>query len=156
MKLSSFFREREKFYQVTPYIAEFWNTISNILLILVGVYRLFTQDMSLLSQQLYTLMILCGFCSGIHHATPQDWTIVIDWIPIASSIYIVFMNNVIFYMDTYTIVVTAIVITWFLSDQFLHLTDPRIGHSLWHIGAAFALDAIYQSYMNGVCHGDLM
>ncbi len=64
----------ERNYVVTPYIAEFWNTISNILIFLGGVYGLYRARKSKLETRFYVLFFLIaviGLGSALFHGTLQ-------------------------------------------------------------------------------------
>jgi hypothetical protein len=59
-------------YVVTPLIAEFWNTISNIGFIAVGVYGLVVSIRMGLRPRWYYLsflILMTGLCSALYHAT---------------------------------------------------------------------------------------
>lgn len=70
------------FGAIVPWIAEFYNTVSNAPFVLLSLLRLLEGDNSPDIHHAYILLALVGIGSGIHHATTPKWTIVIDWIPI--------------------------------------------------------------------------
>lgn len=139
-------RRLETAFQVNPYIAEFWNTVSNAPLSVIGLLRLienYGNDSAI--EIAYFLMILTGICSAIHHATTPRWTIVIDWIPIASMlIYSVVTWNLMLISPA---VVAEIVLSLAVlySDHILKIVPVPWGHVMWHLLAALSVDAFLQN-----------
>lgn len=147
-------RKLEPFYQVTPFIAEFWNTLSNAPFVIIGLWRLYELseidvwpiglhhiDRLIL---LYWLYVFCGICSGIHHATSARWTIVIDWIPITLSI----ISNLYFglwmhvgFVSAFQVLIALLVLG---TDHVWTPINVPWGHCMWHILAAYAIDSCYQ------------
>jgi dihydroceramidase len=142
-----FERQREEFYQVVPYIAEFWNTVSNLPFILIGLYRL-KNGTSL--GLLYVLYALAGVCSGIHHATTPKWTIIIDWIPIASTIVIVLHYGMWRFLSMNSVGKLSIALTALVLDHVWTPLPVPWGHVLWHLLAAWSIDAAYQE-LDSMC-----
>lgn len=135
-------RKLEKSYAISAYIAEFWNTVSNLPFIIIGLLRLYEgTELS----QLYFLMILAGICSGIHHATTPRWTIVVDWTPIFMSFLYIFYQGLYTYLS-YTAIFQVILALFILvTDHIITYIPVPWGHVMWHIVASLAVDCSYQS-----------
>ena len=141
------------------WIAEFWNTLSNLPFIVIGVLRLYAlqeiqhtgggtalqfverREAVLLLYRLYTC---AGIASGFHHMCNYSWTIIVDWIPI-------FLSMLIFLTEGFLPLVS--VVSWFklvlafyvlLTDHMNTIVPVPFGHVMWHLLAALAIDAAYQ------------
>ena len=136
-------RKLEPFHTHTQWIAEFWNTMSNLPFILIGIVRLETQLVNFRPLYLqYQFMIFAGICSAIHHATTQKWTIIIDWIPIVSSILL--NLNYLSYAELPEILILLMAFFWLLTDHVVTPMPVPWGHVVWHIMAAYSIDTFYQ------------
>lgn len=74
----------ESNYEVTPWIAEFWNTISNISMIIppiYGVYMSITQEMEMRYVMSHLFFLLVGVGSTMFHMTLQYSMQLLDEIP---------------------------------------------------------------------------
>jgi len=91
--LRQYERKHEAHYEVTKYICEFWNTISNLVFVVIGIIRLSSLENNSDLVVLYSLFIGAGIGSGIHHACEYQYSIVIDLIPILVSIIYVLIHN---------------------------------------------------------------
>ena len=140
-RLAQYERKLEPFFTVTPWIAEFFNTISNLPFILIGLFRLY--EGVEFTWFLYAFMILIGICSGVHHATTPKWTIVIDWVPIVISM------GTFCYFDMWPLVSYTSLLQWNIAllllfvDHFWTIMPVPWGHVCWHLVAALAMDSIY-------------
>ena len=65
-KLTDINSQRENWYQVTPYVAEFWCTVSNVTIISAG---LLTHRPEL---------VFAGVASTVSHAIPKQWLLQVD------------------------------------------------------------------------------
>jgi hypothetical protein len=72
-KSTSFFEEltdvhsqRENWYQVTPYVAEFWCTVSNVAFIYSGIVNRSPE------------LVFAGVASIVSHAIPKQWLLKVD------------------------------------------------------------------------------
>lgn len=139
-KYKMFPRKLEQFYTHSDYITEFWNTVSNIPFILIGIARLYEGTSQKL---LYSLYILAGVCSGFHHATPWRETIVIDWIPIALSIVLGLYWQILYTVSVATFIKLVITFGVLVNDHVWTTVPAPYGHVFWHILAAFTIDEIY-------------
>eukprot|EP00735_Rhodelphis_limneticus_P004137 TRINITY_DN15693_c0_g1::TRINITY_DN15693_c0_g1_i1::g.18817::m.18817 TRINITY_DN15693_c0_g1::TRINITY_DN15693_c0_g1_i1::g.18817 ORF type:complete len:318 (-),score=24.05,sp/Q9NUN7/ACER3_HUMAN/33.85/3e-37,Ceramidase/PF05875.7/1.2e-53,DUF1129/PF06570.6/4.7e+02,DUF1129/PF06570.6/2.8e+03,DUF1129/PF06570.6/0.13,7TM-7TMR_HD/PF07698.6/1.1e+03,7TM-7TMR_HD/PF07698.6/0.093,7TM-7TMR_HD/PF07698.6/32,7TM-7TMR_HD/PF07698.6/3.3e+02,DUF4131/PF13567.1/6.7,DUF4131/PF13567.1/1.3e+02 TRINITY_DN15693_c0_g1_i1:43-930(-) len=89
----------ERNYEVCYYIAEFWNTLSNLAIILLGLLGFFyVQHLERRYQFVYVMVMVTGMGSALFHATllyknqladelPMTWSIVL-WI------YVIYGNHV--------------------------------------------------------------
>lgn len=137
--IQQFERKLEPQFTHTKWIAEFWNTVSNLPFILLGLIRLQNETQLKLH---YQLMIFTGICSAIHHATTQKWTLVIDWIPIAGSILL--NLNYLSFMGLPEALILLMALIWLLTDHVVTPMPPPWGHVVWHIMAAYSIDIFYQ------------
>jgi hypothetical protein len=134
-------RRRERYFSNSKYVAEFWNTISNLPFILIGSVRL-CEKTELVN--LYWLMIGAGIASGIHHMMVQKWTIILDWIPMVLSVCVLFKMGV-FHLISYGSWMQVIIALLVLYMDHIHQLMPvPWGHVCWHLLAAFATDNVYQ------------
>ena len=140
-------RKLEKFYTHTPHIAEFWNTISNLPFIIIGLLRLY-EGTNLVT--FYSLYTLAGVCSGIHHASPYHWTIIIDWMPITLSILMTLKCGIIYYLTLVDIFKLFIAFSALISDHVWTPVPVPWGHVYWHLLASFAIDDVYQTVENSL------
>lgn len=136
-------RIHEKHYATSHYIMEYWNTLSNLPFIIIGFLRLFEGHLF----DLYLLYILAGFCSGFHHAYPMKYSIVIDWIPIASSMVLMCVHGVIFHITFVTWFKVLLALLSLFMDHVFRIVPVPWGHVLWHILAALAIDDVYQDFL---------
>jgi hypothetical protein len=139
-----------------PCIAEFYNTLSNLPFIAIGLLRLYSEDVlweypTEPWMRLYWLMVAAGVCSAVHHATVPYWTIVVDWLPIlASGGYCVWLGVLpLISYGTWFKMGLAFVIM--VDDQLITRIPVPFGHVFWHITAAYAVDSMYQDYIHRNC-----
>lgn len=138
-------RRLEPFFQISNYIAEFWNTISNIPFIMIGLLRLYEGTVL---PEFYITMVFIGIGSGIHHATTPKWTVIIDWIPILISLCMIYYYNMIYIISFavwFEIILAGLIL---YADHIHHLMPVPWGHVCWHLLASFAIDSAYQSVEN--------
>lgn len=147
-------------YGVCPFIGEFWNTMSNLPFIIIGLYRLFIVGVPIpIFWDLYLLYISAGVCSAIHHTCAHipgnKWSIFVDWFPIGISLVI---NIILFAIhpelfETISILSGVLLIMAFtilISDHICTPCKVPFGHSLWHIFAALAIDCFYQDIISSI------
>jgi len=149
-------RKKEKPYTHCRWIGESYNTLTNLPFIVCGLYRLYGSSGHPLNPTLtllYYLAILAGICSAIHHACahiPNNrWSIYVDWLPIASSIFVLEYNYglmaLLGMLSFSTVILVCISFALLLSDHLYTPLPVPIGHCLWHICAACAMDGVYQN-----------
>lgn len=146
---------KEEFYKVVPFIAEFWKTVSNLPFVILGLYHLILCSLDTNLKIVYSLLILAGLSSAFHHATnykctmcsrEMTWTLIIDWIPIlASGIYIIITKMInSFSIDSWIFI--GISLSWLIIDNTF-APFKHWGHCIWHILIAFAISHAYEDYM---------
>ncbi len=146
----------EPAFVVSPYIAEFWNTLSNLPFVIIGLLRLNQldcHDRDVQCQEvwsLYVLFVACGVCSAIHHASTPRWTIVIDWIPIATSIGLMLKYQVLFSVGVVSWFKVGVAFAVLVNDHVYTTVNVPWGHCFWHVLAAFSIDACYQDVLASV------
>ena len=145
---------KEPFYQVVPFIAEFWKTVSNLPFIILGTYYLSTLHLIDELKIVYILLIFAGICSGFHHAVNGvctcgkkeiTWTLIVDWIPILISTIYVIVTNIISEFSITTWICVGLSILWLLIDNVFSPLKYW-GHCIWHIIIAFSLANGYMDY----------
>lgn len=136
---------------------EFWNTISNLPFVIIGLMRL-TQYRHPEAKLLYILFVAIGVCSGLHHACPPGFrhlSLILDYIPIVASLYhgwfiIPFVSQVTWFKVGLALLVLVIDhLSPFLTRSGKPLVDVPFGHVFWHILAAFAVDSAYSEVFLG-------
>lgn len=137
-------RKLEPFYQLSPYIAEGWNTVSNLPFIIIGLLRLCQAYLPHDTRVLYTLMLYCGIGSALHHASGLRWTIVIDWIPISLSIFCNLYFGTWLQFSLVSLFKAALALGALALDHIWTPINVPYGHCVWHVLAALAMDACYQ------------
>lgn len=153
--MSSFRRCPEVEYDVHPYIAEFRNTISNLVFVIIGLIRLSESETEGHIWILYWWFTLAGIGSGIHHMAPikyQKYTIIIDWIPISISLCLLpyyYSWGLFTLISAVTWVKVFLATITLITDHLGPVIPVPWGHVAWHILAAFSVDAVYQDLING-------
>jgi hypothetical protein len=141
-------RKHEAHYNISSYICEFWNTISNLVFIIIGIIRLQDEDLQLYYPELvilYSLFTMAGFCSGLHHMLNFKYTIFIDWLPIASSIvYLIYHSYLLEYFTLVSWLKIIFAFVVLVSDHAYTIINVPWGHVFWHILIGFAIDGAYQ------------
>jgi hypothetical protein len=145
---------KEEFYKVSPYIAEFWKTISNLPFIVLGTYHLILYSPNINLQVVYSLLIIAGIFSGFHHATNYKcmmcsheitWTLIIDWIPILISVIYIIVTRMFLTFGIGSLIFIGVSILWLLIDN-VFAPFAHWGHCIWHILIAFAISNAYEDY----------
>ena len=146
--LLTYTRKRETLFRIVPFIAEFWNTISNLPFILIGFCRLWEGTSLTL---LYSLMICMGVCSGIHHAIRSRWLLILDWIPIIITKGVILQHSYWLHISWTSYLLGSIATVVLVIDHVYTPIPVPWGHVFWHVLAAFALDNAYQSIEMEFC-----
>ena len=160
--MHQFQRKKEEPYTFCRWIGETYNTLTNLPFIIIGIYRLYLSDDELQCPTLvllYQLAVLAGICSAIHHCCAHipnnHWSIYVDWLPIASSILVLQYNygflQLIHLLSFTSIVLVCIAFALLVSDHIFTPLPVPIGHCLWHISAAIAIDLVYQDLHSCAC-----
>lgn len=137
-------RAAEPHFTHTPFVAEWWNTLSNLPFVVIGLCRLWAGTPIV---GLYTLFTAAGLCSAYHHAHPEHWTLVIDWMPIATSGLLCLWFGVVTTITAATLFKVALAFAVLVTDNFLGWPMPvPWGHVMWHVLAAYSIDSAYCDY----------
>lgn len=145
---------KEEFYKVSPFIAEFWKTISNLPFVILGLYHLILYSLNVNLKVVYSLLIIAGFSSAFHHATNYKcalcskeitWTLIIDWIPILTSVIYIVITKMFNSFTTSSWIFIAVSILWLFIDN-IFAPFKHWGHCVWHILIAFAISNAYEDY----------
>ncbi len=155
LHLKQYERKTEAFYAVSPWIAEFWNTVSNLPFVVIGVMRVLSLshaaegDVAFV-RYLYAIFCCAGLASAFHHGVRIRWSIVVDWIPISCSIVLLCSYS------SGALLGLIDAVSWFkfclaLGVLLVDHVSPRMpvpwGHAVWHVLIAFAIDSAYQSIL---------
>lgn len=145
-KTWDFTRRIEPCYRECICIAEFWNTISNLPFVIIGLLRMgSTKEDELF--QLYFFFVCAGVASFIHHGADlrwKKWTIWLDWTPIMLSLVMILNRG---YLSLFSLVSwfkILVAISLLFDDHVIKLIPVPWGHTFWHLLAAFAMDSAYQ------------
>jgi len=157
--LGKYEREFEQRYSHTKYIVEFYNTISNLPFILIGLYRLGwlynNPEFSLNTNMnhiyiLYSLCICAGLCSAYHHMNLTKKTIIIDWIPLLfTAVYLLYNSYLLTVLTIPSLIAVSTAFTVLLLDHTTKIFPSPIGHVMWHLLAALAVDMTYMDILYG-------
>jgi len=126
--------QRENWYQVTPYVAEFWCTVSNAALLGVGLYYGSPE------------LIFAGTVSVVSHAIPKQWLLYIDKIGVLCAVsklartYPVILKNPWLLAPIVGVAGLNALDTYCARNK--GYTTP---HLLWHCGAA-AVAGLYLAH----------
>lgn len=126
--------QREDWYDVTTYVAEFRCTLSNVGLFYVGF------------EQNCPALIFAGAASAISHAIPKQWLLTLDKVAMIAVIltlareYETILNSPLIMACG----VVAFIIN--LSDSYLsRLQGKTWPHVLWHLSAAFLTSIVLKA-----------
>ena len=124
-------------YHHTIYIVEFYNTISNLLLIIYPI--LYINHCSRIQTEIgYMLLANAGLCSMIQHGTMLWWSRYVDYFGISMVILWCIQNKLWQYICPEYVIMMSIVFLISVLDnhRILTLIPPPIIHSFWHISIA--------------------
>jgi hypothetical protein len=143
-------------YSYSVYVAEWWNTWSNALFVVIGVlrYRAACRQRAARKRPrdryalptLWAFYAAAGFCSAFHHSQDRPWTILIDWVPIAGSILFVLRSHrpLLRWVSPASYAGLAFAVLFLAVDHAWTVLPPPWGHVLWHVSAAYSIAAAYQ------------
>ena len=140
-------RQMEDFYNISPYIAEFWNTLTNLPFILFGSYHIIFTELHFNTFNTYILLIMAGIASAYHHATPNPSTIIIDYIPIILSIAYILYNSMVYHFSYFSWILLVVSIGVLIYDNKFRPFGFK-GHCVWHFLIAITTNNAYQDYNN--------
>ena len=145
------------YYEYSSWIAEFWNTTSNIIFFVLGMARYYDSRQTNMKRRanpqkpnpmptLWLLMAAAGVCSAFHHSQTMRWTIVVDWIPIGGNILYVLVYHR--YLLNYVSVAAwcgfAFAMSMLVVDHVATLLPVPWGHVMWHVAAAYSITSAFQ------------
>lgn len=159
-------------------IAEYYNTISNagFMLGACWCWTVLIHKQLLLSKEsdppfngplsvetlnyLILLLLVCGWCSAIHHSLCDQYgkyTIVLDWIPIASSLYVIGTtyktntqeNQTLMWtsLSTSSVCICIIALCILLEDHVIKNVKAPWGHVTWHLTASIGITFVYLDWI---------
>jgi hypothetical protein len=117
--------QRENWYKVTPYVAEFWCTLSNVGFIVVGIYRKSPE------------LVFAGLASIVSHTVPLQWLLTVDKIGVLIALTKLFREYKVIVQHPILLVPIAalglIGLTDIYGARVKGITWP---HVVWHLSAA--------------------
>ncbi len=139
-KLTDVNSQREDWYVVTPYIAEFWCAISNITIIYAGVRNKSPE------------LVFAGCASVVSHSIPLQWLLYVD----KFGVLLVVMQVLRYYRE----VMKKLKLIWLLPlAGFFNLLDSQLArrkgltmpHVLWHCASAIIADYFLRAVSVSKC-----
>jgi hypothetical protein len=142
-------------YGVSSYVAEWWNTVSNLPFVIIGISRLVQMHLMALRPPtlmfvLYALYTCAGVFSAIHHAAPatrRRRTILLDWTPISAQLIILTCTSIGWFVlgnaTAASWLKLGIALLALAADHLCLITPAPWGHCHWHALASFAIDCLY-------------
>lgn len=124
-KLTDQKSQREDWYQVTPYVAEFWCTVSNVGFIVVGVHQNSPE------------LVFAGAASIVSHTIPKKWLLTVDKIGVLVALskfareYKVVINN-----PSLLIPIAALGAVNMIDAYLARVKGKTWPHVVWHLSAA--------------------
>lgn len=121
--------QRENWYQVTPYIAEFWCTVSNIGLLAVGFHRKSFE------------LVFAGAASIASHAIPKQWLLLVDKIGAMLVVLKLFREYKVVLQNPFLMKpITALGLIFVMDVCLARLKGITLPHVVWHLSAAAVAD----------------
>lgn len=126
-KLTEAKSQREDWYQVTPYMAEFWCAVSNIGFIYAGV------------QHKSPELLFAGVASLVSHSIPKQWLLHVDKLGVLIALTKLIREREVLKQNPKLLLPIALAGGVGLFDVYLARKRGRSeGHVLWHLCAAYA------------------
>ncbi|OJU81722.1 MAG: hypothetical protein BGO10_07485 [Chlamydia sp. 32-24] len=126
IKLKNSKSQREDWYKVTSYIAEFWCTLSNIGFFYVGL------------KQRSLEILFAGLASTLSHAVPKQWLATVDKIGVAVVLARFIKDSKTKFSHPFVLMPLVIAGVINLSDTYLARVKGKTWpHVVWHLSAAF-------------------
>jgi hypothetical protein len=130
-KLTDRKSQREDWYKITPYIAEFWCTISNVGFIVAGLHRRSPE------------LIFAGTASIVSHAIPKQCLLTIDKIGALLPILRLACEYKVIIRRPILLLPIAATIGLNVADiYFARIKGKTWLHSVWHLSAACVADFV--------------
>jgi hypothetical protein len=126
--------QRENWYSVTPYIAEFWNTVSNVAFIAVGILQGSPE------------LVVAGCASALSHAIPKKWLLTVDKISVGLVLTRVVRERELFFENPWLALPLALAGVINVADTYIsRRTTSCAPHVFWHVSSAFLANVVLQS-----------
>jgi hypothetical protein len=117
--------QRENWYKVSPYIAEFWCALSNIGFIYVGLKYNSPE------------LVFAGVASIVSHSIPKQWLLTVDKIGVALVLSKAVREYSTFASNPWLLAPLAIAGTINMSDAYLARNYAQTWpHVVWHLSSA--------------------
>ena len=117
--------QRENWYKVSPYVAEFWCTISNIGFIYVGL------------KQKSPELLFAGIASAVSHTIPKQWLLLVDKIGVAVVASKVIREYKVVCNNPILIIPAVLAASINMSDAYLARNKGQTWpHVVWHLSSA--------------------
>jgi hypothetical protein len=118
--------QRENWYQVSPYIAEFWCMISNAGFIYAGLKHKSPE------------LIFAGIASMVSHAIPKQWLLYVDKLGVAIAASKVIRNYDALVKNPQLVIPIGIAGSLNATDAyFARNKGCTLPHVVWHLSAAY-------------------
>ncbi len=117
--------QREDWYKVSEYVAEFWCTASNIGFFIVGIrYR-------------SVELIVAGLASAVSHAIPKQWLNIVDKMGVALVAIKVLANYTVILKHPWLLAPLAVAgaVNW-MDAYRARKHGENLPHVVWHLTAA--------------------
>jgi protein-tyrosine phosphatase len=117
--------QRENWYKVTPYVAEFWCTVSNIGFICVGL------------QQNSPELVCAGIASAVSHTIPKQWLLGVDKLGVALVLSKVIREYGTIVNNPWLLAPLGIACLINVTDAYLARNHAQTWpHVVWHLSSA--------------------
>lgn len=117
--------QREDWYKVTPYVAEFWCAVSNTGFIIAGIHQNSPE------------LVFAGAASIVSHTIPKQWLLTVDKIGVLVALsklareYEIVINN-----PSVLVPIAALGVVNLMDVYFARVKGETWPHVVWHLSAA--------------------
>ena len=126
-------------FQHSRYVAESYCFWSNAPFLLISTTRIIDGY----SIQLSAYMLCIGICSAWHHAHGARWSVYVDWLPIVALLWQVWRHQWWMFWSFTTWLKVVLTLGVGFNDHVFTTAPVPWGHVLWHVMAAFTMDAAF-------------
>jgi hypothetical protein len=128
-KLTDKKSQREDWYQVSPYVAEFWCTVSNAGFIIAGIHQNSLE------------LVFAGAASIASHMIPKQWLLTVDKIGVVVALSKLVHEYKVLIDRPFLLVPIAALGAINMTDAYLaRLKGKTWPHVVWHLSAAAVAD----------------
>lgn len=129
--------QRENWYKISPYVAEFWCAVSNIGFIYVGI------------QHKSPELICAGLASIISHSIPKQWLLTVDKLGVALVASKIIREHNAIAHNPMIIAPLAAAGAINLADAYLARKKGfTVPHVIWHLSAAYSAHLFLKALQN--------